>query len=83
VVLVAGWGGRSIHPPATFTAQFRDGVCPNGLPPGNGNTCQPPDVHGLVALTMGGWFAAAALTAVLVMITPFVVYAIKRRTGRI
>jgi CDP-diglyceride synthetase len=76
--------GAMIHYPATIPPGLHDGVCPNGSPPDfRGAPCAPPQVYLVNAIPIAVWCAVAALAATLVLTAPFLVYELKRRTGRL
>jgi hypothetical protein len=98
VALVVVFVGYSIHLPSTYSTKPVIGgigaqranqkgqditlVCWDGSLPDHVG-CPPVPVRWGMNIPMVVWFAVAALAATLVITTPFLVYEIKRRTGRI
>ncbi|HEX3298570.1 MAG TPA: hypothetical protein VHW68_00485 [Actinomycetota bacterium] len=76
--------GFEFHLPATRSFPVHHGLCPSGtLPSPHGTACPRLDLSWWNQISMTVWFVYAALAAALVMITPFLVYRVKRKTGQV
>ena len=81
VVILVGW---EFHQPVLHPFKPIHGLCGRyGTLPDAAGMCPRPDLIWLNRIPMAVWFVYAALAATLVMITPFLVYRVKRSTGQV
>lgn len=81
VVVLIGW---EFHQPVLHSLEPIRGLCGRyGTLPNAEGMCPRPDLTWLNRISMTVWFVYAALAATLVMITPFLVYRVKRNTGQV
>ena len=84
VALLMIFVGHNIHEPATRSLPLIHGLCPNGSTPNlQGVACPRPNPSFWNRIPMTVWFVYAGLAAAIVIAAPFIVYAVKRSTGRV
>jgi hypothetical protein len=84
VALVVIFVGSAIHTPTQFTTQAFRGTCPSGgVFDTRAGGCVVTERTRWDRVPMTVWFVYAALAATIVMIAPFLVYRVKRRTGQL
>lgn len=84
VALVVIMIGFKFHQPMLDRLQPVRGVCGQyGTLPGADGMCPRADLTWWNRVPMRVWFFYAALAAMIVMIAPFLVYRVKRRTGQV
>lgn len=76
--------GYNLHQPATKSFPVLHGLCPSGsLPSDHGPACPRLDLSFWNQISMTVWFVYAGIAAALVVVAPFLVYRVRRSTGRI